>query len=214
MALTLYLHPLSSYCQKALIALYENGTAFTPQTVDFSNPEQEAAFRQMWPVRKFPVLRDGDTLVPESTAIIDYLAWKFPGPVKLIPEDPAAALAVRGQDRFFDLHVHTPMQKIIGDRLRLADKKDPSGVADAREALKTALGMVEKTMAKATWAAGGAFSMADCAAAPALFYIDLVVMPLAETYGHVAAYLDRLTKRPSFARALAEAKPFLQYVPR
>jgi glutathione S-transferase len=214
MPLTLYFHPLSSYCQKALIGLYENGTPFTPQCVDFSNAEQEAAFRQMWPVRKFPVLRDGETLVPESTGIIEYLAWKFPGPVKLIPDDPAAAFAVREQDRFFDLHVHAPMQKIIGDRIRPADKKDPFGLAEAHEALKTALGLVEKRMAESTWAAGSTFSMADCAAAAPLFYVNLVVMPLAETYRHVAAYLDRLIKRPSFARALEEAKPFLQYVPR
>lgn len=214
MALTLYFHPLSSYCQKALTALYETGTPFTPQFVDLSNAEQEAAFRQIWPVRKFPVLRDGETLVPELTAIIEYLAWKFPGPAKLIPDDPATAFAVREQDRFFDLNVHAHMQKIIGDRIRPADKKDPFGVAEAREALKTALGIVEKRMATATWAAGDTFSMADCAAAPTLFYINMAVMPLAETYRHVAAYLDRLTQRPSFARALDEAKPFLQYVPR
>src|SRR6185437_1654542 len=115
MPLTLYLHPLSSFCQKALIALYENGTPFTPHVVDLGDEAQSAAFRKIWPVRKFPVLRDGETVVPESTSIIEYLARHYPGPSKLVPRDPAAALAVRAQDRFYDLNIHLPMQKIIGD---------------------------------------------------------------------------------------------------
>jgi glutathione S-transferase len=214
MPLTLYFHPLSSFCQKALIALYENDTPFTPHVVDLGDEAQSAAFRKIWPVRKFPVLRDGDTVVPESTGIIEYLARHYPGPSKLVPQDPAAALAVRAQDRFYDLNIHLPMQKIIGDRIRPAGKNDPFGVEQAREALNTALAIVDKDMTGKTWAAGEHFSMADCAAAPTLFYVDMVVAPLAGAYDNVAAYLGRLTKRPSFARALEEAKPYLTMVPR
>ena len=216
MPLTLYMHPLSSYCHKALTALYENGTPFTPHVVDLMDAEQNAAFKQIWPIGKFPVLRDeaNGRTVPESSVIIEYLALNYPGPVKLVPDDPQAALEVRAKDRFYDLHVHTHLQKIVLDRIRAADKKDPAGVEQARAALQTALAMIDKEMAHNTWATGEDFSMADCAAAPPLFYVDMVAMPLAGTYGNVAAYLERLKQRPSYARALKEAEPFLQYVPR
>lgn len=216
MSLTLHLHPLSSYCQKVLIALYENGTPFTPHLVDLANAEANAAFKKLWPIGKFPVLRDeaADRTIPESTVIIDYLGQHYPGPVKLIPDDAEAALAVRALDRFYDLHVHTHMQKIIGDRLRPADKKDAYGVEQARAAMNVALAIVDKDMATRTWAAGEDFTLADCAAAPALFYIDMVVAPLAPAYPNLAAYLGRLTQRPSYARALEEAQPFMHWVPR
>lgn len=216
MALTLYLHPLSSYCHKALIAFYENDIAFTPHVVDLANAESAAAFKKMWPVGKFPVLHDdakGRT-IPESTCIIDYLGQHYPGPVKLIPSAPDAALDVRAIDRFYDLHVHSHMQKVVGDRIRSAEKKDPAGVEHARAAINTALGMLEKDMAARTWAADDDFTMADCAAAPALFYVDLVVSPLAGAFPTLAAYLGRLKERPSYARALKEAAPFLHMVPR
>lgn len=216
MSLTLYLHPLSSYCHKALIALYENGTPFTPHLVNLGDEESSAAFKAIWPVGKFPVLRD-DTAgrtVPESTSIIEYLALNHPGPVELVPDDPETAFAVRAQDRFFDLHVHFHAQKIITDRIRPPGKNDTHGVEMSRAALKVALGMVDKAMANRTWAAGENFSMADCAAAPALFYTDMVVMPLADAYGNAAAYLERLKQRPSYARALKEAEPYFPYVPR
>ena len=214
MALTLHFHPLSSYCQKALIALYENGTPFTPHMVDLMDAQANAAFKKIWPVGKFPVLQDGATTVPESTTIIEYLAQHYPGPVKLVPDDTKAAFTVRAQDRFYDLNVHTPMQKIIGDRLRPADKKDPYGVEQARAALQIGLGIADKDMATKTWATGDTFTMADCAAAPTLFYCNMAVAPLAGTFDNLAAYLDRLTKRPSYARALEEAKPFLDWVPK
>lgn len=216
MSLTFYFHPLSSFCQKALIALYENGTPFTPHFVDLGDAASAAAFKAVWPVGKFPVLRDeaAGRTVAESTTIIEYLAQHYPGPCKLVPDDPEAAFEVRAQDRFFDFNVHVLMQKIIGDRLRPAGQTDGFGVEDARERLKIALAVADKQMAERTWAAGEAFSMADCAAAPTLFYINMVVMPLAGTWDHVAAYLDRLSKRPSYARALEEAKPFLKFVPR
>jgi len=214
MPLTLYMHPLSSYCQKALIALYENGTPFTPHVVNLQDETENAAFKNIWPVGKFPVLRDGDKTIPESTSIIEYLALHYPGRSELVPRNAQAAFEVRAQDRFFDLSIHIPMQKIIGDRLRTAGQNDAYGVEHAKAALQTALAVVDKDIAKKNWAAGETFSMADCAAAPTLFYIDMVVAPLAGSYDNVAAYLERLKKRPSFARALEEAKPYLQYVPR
>ncbi len=214
MSLTLYLHPLSSFCHKALIALYENDTPFTPHTVDLSNAEQIAAFKEIWPVGKFPLLKDGATVIPESTSIIEYLARHYPGRSKLIPDNAEAAFEVRAQDRFYDLNVHLMMQKIVGDRIRPEGNKDPYGVAYSRDKLQTALTIIDKAMANRTWAAGDSFSMADCAAAPTLFYTNLVVMPLAGTYDNAGAYLDRLLKRPSYARALKEAEPYLHMVPR
>jgi glutathione S-transferase len=215
MALTLYFHPLSSFCQKALIALYENGTPFRPQKVDLMDEKESAAFKQIWPVGKFPVLRDeknGKT-IPESTSIIEYLAQHYPGSVQPVPKDGEQALTVRAQERFYDLNVHLLTQKVITDRLRPAGQNDKFGVEHARVLLQTALGIIDKDMAKKTWAAGDAFSMADCAAAPTLFYYNRAVKPLAGSFDNVAAYLDRLVKRPSYARALKEAEPFLKYIP-
>jgi len=215
MALTLYFHPLSSFCQKALIALYENGTPFTPQKVDLMDEKENSAFKQIWPVGKFPVLRDeknGKT-IPESTSIIEYLARHYPGSVQLVPKDADQALTVRAQDRFYDLNVHLLTQKVITDRLRPAGQNDTFGCGHTRALLQTALGIVDKDMARKTWAAGEAFTMADCAAAPSLFYYNMVLTPLAGSFDNVAAYLDRLVKRPSYARALKEAEPFLKYVP-
>jgi glutathione S-transferase len=215
MALTLYFHPLSSFCQKALIALYENGTPFTPQKVDLMNEKENAAFKKLWPVGKFPVLHDdkNEKTIPESTSIIEYLAQHYPGSVQLVPKDADQALAVRAQDRFYDLNVHLPTQKVITDRIRPAGQNDKFGVEHARGLLQTALAIIDKDMAKKTWAAGEAFTMADCAAAPTLFYYNRAVEPLAGSFDNAAAYLDRLVKRPSYARALEEAEPFLKYVP-
>ena len=214
MSLTLYYHPLSSFCHKALIALYENGTTFEKRMVDLGDERDRAEFLKLWPIGKFPVLRDDarDRLVPESTTIIEYLAAHYPGPVKLVPDDPDLARATQLSDRFFDLHVHLHMQKIVGDRIRPAGNKDPHGVDDARRRLLAALGMVDRDMATKTWAMGDAFTMADCAAAPALFYVDKV-QPLADGHPNVAAYLKRLTVRPSYARALKEAEPYFKMFP-
>jgi glutathione S-transferase len=215
MSLVLYFHPLSSFCQKALIALYESGTPFTKHMVDLMDENASAAFRKLWPVGKFPVLRDESTdrVVTESTTIIEYLAQHHPGQAKLVPNDPDTAFEARAQDRFYDLSVHVPMQKIITDRLRPKGQNDTFGVVQARGTLEAALGVADRLMAKRTWAAGETFSIADCAAAPTLFYANMAVAPLAGSFDNVAAYLDRLTRRPSFARALEEAKPYLKYVP-
>lgn len=214
MSLTLYFHPLSSFCQKVLVALYENATAFTPHIIDLRDDTSRASLVALWPIGKFPVLRDDASgrIVPESTIIIEYLAQHYPGRVPLVPSDPDRAVEARLRDRFYDLHVNQVMQTIVGDRLRPADNKDPYGVAQARARLLTAYGIIEREMASNTWAVGDDFTMADCAAAPALFYADKV-MPFRETHPNTAAYFDRLTLRPSFARAVAEARPYFDLFP-
>ncbi len=214
MSLKLFLHPLASFCQKVLIALYENGTPFEPHIVDFGNEASTAAFKKLWPVGKMPVLRDDakDRTIPESSIIIEYLAQHYPGPTELIPADPDLALRTRLSDRFYDLYVHEPMQRIVGDKLRPAGKNDPHGVETARAQLRLAYGMIDEEMAAKTWAMGDAFTLADCAAAPPLFYANKL-MPFGESHRNVAAYFERLAKRPSFARALAEAEPYMKFFP-
>jgi len=215
MPLTLHFHPLSSYCQKVLIALYENGTPFERQIVDLGNPESAAAFRRLWPVGKMPGLHDskGERAIPESSIIIEYLQQHYPGRTTLIPPDPAAALEARLADRFYDLYIHDPMQRIVGDKLRPEDKRDPFGVEVAKASLRTSYGIVDTDMATRprVWAIGDAFTLADCAAAPPLFFANKLV-PFCE-YKHLAAYFERLSRRPSVARAFSEAEPFLKYFP-
>ena len=213
MSLTLYFHPLSSYCQKVLIALYENATPFTPQLVDLGNPGEAAALKRLWPIGRFPVLRDGDRVVAESSIIIEYLQQHYPGPTRLLPADPERALATRMADRFYDLCVMDPMQRIVGDRLRPADAKDPLGVAQSHARLATGYDMIEADMATRRWAAGEEFTMADCAAAPSLYYANLV-QPFGEGRRHLAAYFDRLMARPSFKRAVDEAEPYRKFFPK
>jgi glutathione S-transferase len=215
MSLRLYFHPLSSFCQKALIALYENDTPFAPHIVDLLDETSRAAFKKIWPIGKFPVLRDDakDRTVPESSIIIEYLAQYYPGRTKFVSADPDLVLRTRLRDRFFDLYVNVPMQKVVTDRLRPAGKNDLFGVEEAKTQLQTALGMIDQEMATKTWAMGDVFSMADCAAAPSLFYAN-VVMPFGDTHKNVARYLDRLMARPSFARVVKEAQPYLELVPK
>jgi glutathione S-transferase len=214
MSLMLYYHPLSSFCQKVLIALYEMETAFETHLVDFTNAEAKAAFQKIWPIAQFPVLRDEarNRTIPESTIIIEYLAQNYPGRTELLPKDADLALQTRLKDRFYDLHAHVQMQKILTDRLRPAGMNDSFGVEHDRKMLKIAYGMIDNEMADRAWAMGDIFTMADCAAAPALFYANMAV-PLAEEHPHAAAYLTRLMGRPSFARALDEAQPYLKFVP-
>jgi len=214
MALSLYFHPLASYCWKVLIALYENQTPFSPELVDLGNQAQREAFYKLAPLGKFPVLRDDESgrLVYESTIIIEYLAEQHPGPIALIPEGPELALEVRAQDRFFDQQIHEPMQKHVADKLRPEGKRDPYGVEQAHAQLEKAYGILESTLDGRSWGAGEAFSMADCAAAPALYYANLV-HPIGATYERVASYLKRLEARPSFARVLVEAQPYFAMFP-
>ena len=215
MSLKLYFHPLSSFCQKALTALYENDTPFEPVIVDLFNEESAAAFKKIWPIGRFPVLRDEarDRMVPESSIIIEYLDQHYPGKSRLVPADVDLARQMRLRDRFFDLYVNVPMQKIVTDKLRPAGKNDLYGVEEARKLLQTSLGMIDRDMEAKTWIMGDAFTMADCAAAPPLFYANML-MPLGDAYKNVAKYLGRLMERPSFARAVKEAQPYLKLMPK
>lgn len=213
MSLTLYFHPLSSYCQKVLIALYENGTPFETEVVNFGDPESAAAFRRLWPVGKMPVLHDTarDRAIPESSIIIEYLQQHYPGGTSLLPADPDLALRTRLADRFYDLYIHDPMQRIVGDKLRPPGKSDPHGVEMAKAMLRSSYGLIDAEMATRPWAVGEVFTLADCAAAPPLFFANKLV-PFA-AHGNLAAYFDRLSNRPSVARAFKEAEPFLKFFP-
>ena len=215
MSLTLYLHPLSSFCHKVLIALYEGSIPFEPRIVNLGDPADRDAFSKVWLPAKFPVIQDsarGQT-IPESTTIIEYLDLHYPGRIRLVPADAELARQTRLTDRFFDLYVHLPMQKVVGDKLRPAGKNDPYGVELAKAQLQTAFGMINQEMATKTWAMGDAFSMADCAAAPALFYANLV-LPFGDAHKNMAGYFGRLMERPSFARAVEEAKPYFALFPK
>lgn len=212
MSMQFHYHPLSSFCWKVLIALYEKNAAFEPVLVNLGDPAQEAAFRKLSPLRKMPAIVNGDDVVNESSIEIEYLDQTLGG-APLIPADPKQALDVRYWDRFFDVHVHYPMQAIVADRLRPADKKDAFGVAETRAKLRAAYDVAEAHMQGRTWASGDSFSMADCSAAPALYYGNLVA-PFTDTHPNLAAYLRRLSARPSFARALEEAEPYSQFFPR
>src|SRR4051812_10868151 len=212
MSLTLHFHPLSSYCHKALIALYENDTPFERRVVNLMDPTEAAAFKTLWPCRQFPVLQDAGRTIPESSIIIEYLDQHYPGKTRFIPDDPDLARQVRFKDRFYDLQLHAHMQKVVGDRLRPDGQKDPHGVAEAKARIDVALGMIDNEMAGKTWAMGDQFSLADCAAAPPLFYINRL-FPLDGKHKNAAAYLRRLSERPSYARAVEEARPYFQMLP-
>jgi glutathione S-transferase len=215
MSLKFYYHPLSSFCWKTLIALYENDTPFTPVMVDLGNADERAALLKLWPIGKFPVLRDEarDCVIPETSIIIEYLDNHYPGRVRFIPADIDLARQTRLRDRFYDLYVHLPMQKVVGDRLRPEGSKDPHGVDEAKARIESCYGMIDKEVANKTWAMGEAFTLADCAAAPALFYGSMVV-PFGDTNKNVTAYFERLKARPSFARVLKEAEPYFAMFPR
>jgi glutathione S-transferase len=214
MALTLYYHPLSSFCWKTLIALYENDTQFKPAMVNLMDATDRANFLKVWPVGKFPVLRDDarNQTVPESSIIIEYLARHYPGKTQLIPPEGAHPLAMRKWDRILDLHLHMQMQKVVGDRLRPDGAHDPHGVDQAKKMMITTLDLIEEQVAGKQWFIGDAFTMADCAAAPALFYADKIV-PFGTTHRQTMAYLERLKARPSFARVLEEAEPYFKMFP-
>jgi glutathione S-transferase len=211
-SLTLFAHPFSSYCQKALIALYENGTAFDYRLLSPDDPRAFAELTALWPLRKFPVLLDDGRTVVEASIIIEHLALHHPGPFRPIPEDSRAALSVRMLDRFFDNYVMTPMQKIVGDFIRRPEARDPQGVAEARATLDAAYRWIEGALAGRQWAAGEVFGLADCAAAPALFYADWVHEIGAEL-PNLRAYRSRLLARPSFARCVEEARPYRPLFP-
>ena len=212
MPLTLYYHPLSSFCWKVLIALYEADLRFEPRLVNLGDPADRAAFEAVWPLAKFPVLRDnmrGKT-IPESSIIIDYLARTEPSAASLVPSDPDLAIQTRLIDRLIDGYIHLPLQQVVGERMRPDGRHDPFGVEQARGQIRSGYNAIAGMIA-GPWAMGQTFTLADCAALPALFYADYSV-PLAD-WPELLAYLGRLKARPSVARVLAEAEPFFQYFP-
>jgi glutathione S-transferase len=214
MALIFYYHPLASFCWKALIALYENDTPFQPRLVDLGNDQSRAEFKALWPIGKMPVLRDTEKnqTIPESSIVIEYLDQHYPGRTRFLPDNADLARQTRLKDRVFDLYVHEPMQKIVIDRIRPAGKSDPYGVEQARAQLQTAYDMIDSDVANKTWAIGDTFTLADCAAAPALFYAN-EVQPFGDSHKNVAAYFGRLMARPSFARVVKEAQPYFAMFP-
>jgi glutathione S-transferase len=219
MSLTFHFHPLASFCWKPLIAFYENETPFKPVIVDLGDEASRSAFLKVSPTGKMPALRDDarDRTVLESTIVIEYLAAHYPGPVAVVPDDTDLALQVRQADRFYDFYVQAPMQKIVGDRLRPQDKADPFGVEESRAQLRNAYDIIEKDMREKElqgkiWAVGEAFTMADCAASPALFYANKVE-PFGDRFPAVKRYHDRLLARPSFARVVEEAQPYFKFFP-
>jgi glutathione S-transferase len=208
----LYAHPFSSYCWKVLIALYENDTTFTYRSLGPEDPAAATELEALWPLKKFPVLVDEGRPVIESSVIIEYLALRYPGPVRLIPAEPEAALEVRFLDRYFDNYIMTPMSRIVANELRPEDRRDPYGVEEARAALDTAYRWLDGTMTGRRWAAGNDFTLADCAAAPSLFYADWT-HSIGESFSHVRSYRARLLARPSVARVVDEARPFRHFFP-
>ncbi len=212
MSLKLYYHPLASFCHKALIALYEGGIAFQPVVVDLADEASTAAFKAVWPIAKMPVLRDDarNHTVAESTIVIEYLDACYG--TRLVPEDADLAWQARMWDRVYDHYVQEPMQKIVTDRLRPPGTNDVFGVEQAQTRLREIYAIVERQMEGRTWAVGNAFTLADCAAAPALFYAN-TVSPFDTAQRNLIAYFDRLMERPSFARVLTEAEPYFSLFP-
>ncbi|MFU2328006.1 glutathione S-transferase family protein [Pseudomonas sp. NFX98] len=210
MPLTLYYHPLSSYCHKVLVALYEYAIEFEPRIIDLSSDADRAELQALWPLCKFPVIRDqrNPQGLAESSIIIEYLDRFYAGQHCLLPSDWDTALQVRLWDRFFDLHVQTPMQQIVADRL-FATNGD---LSKQRASLLTAYGMLDRQLASRTWVASPDFSLADCAATPALFYASTLV-PFPDDCRHLSAYFERLTQRPSVQRVIDEAKPWFSFYP-
>jgi glutathione S-transferase len=206
MTLQLFAHPFSSYCQKVLIALYENAIPFEFRMLGPDQPENQAELHRLWPIGKFPVLRDGDRTV------IEHLQIAHPGPAPMIPADPVAALEVRMLDRIIDNYVMSPQQKTVFDALRPEGQRDPAGLADARAMLDTIYGWLDAHMQGRVWAAGDAFTLADCGAAPALFYADWS-HPIPEHFTALKGYRARLIARPSFARCIEEARPYRGFFP-
>lgn len=206
----LYAHPFSSFCQKALTAFYENDIAFEYRTLE--DPSANAELLALWPLKRFPVLQDGETTVLESSSIIEYLQAYYPGPIRLIPDDAAAAVEVRMMDRVFDNYVSTPQGRIVFNSMRAETDRDPLGDAEARKMLETTYAWLDQRLAGREWATDHGFSLADCAAAPALFYADWT-HPIPERFETLKAYRARLLARPSIARCVDEARPYRDYFP-
>jgi len=207
-------HPLASFCHKPLIALYESGVPFEFVHVDLADAKSRADFAAIWPMAKMPALEDTERgqVIGESVAVIEYIAAFHPGALSMIPEDPDEAWRARMWNSFHDSYLQAPMQKIVADTFRPEGSKDPAGVAESRALLRQTYDILERELAGKTWNLGDRFSLADCSAAPALFYSDLLE-PLAPGWPNLSAYLDRLMARPSYARVLQEAEPWFPNFP-
>ncbi|WP_375739827.1 glutathione S-transferase family protein [Pseudomonas boanensis] len=212
MSLVLYGHPFSSYTQKALIALYENNTPFEFRCLGPDTPQHSADWLRLWPLGKFPVLLDGERSIAETSIIIEYLQLAHGGALRLLPTEPMAALDVRFLDRFFDLHVMSPVQHAVSGALTGDAAKRRDGLETAVEKLERAYAWLEGHLADRLWAAGEDFTLADCAAAPSLFYADWTHR-ISDVYPVLRAYRTRLLARPSFARAVDEARPYRPLFP-
>jgi glutathione S-transferase len=210
MSLTLYAHPFAAYCWKVLIALFENETPFTYRVID--DAAGWAELESLWPIKKIPLLRDGETLVVESSIIVEHLMVHHAGPIRLIPENIDATVEVRFMDRFFDNYVMTPMQTLVSDRMRTEGQRDAKGISEAKTLLDVAYRWLDKKVTHQAWAAGSDFTLADCAAAPALFYADWV-HPIGDQFPVARDYRGRLLARPSVARTVDEARPYRKLFP-
>lgn len=206
----LYAHPFSSYCQKVLIALYENGTNFEYRSLEDADANRQLG--ELWPLRRFPILVDDGRTILETSTIIEHLQLHHPGPVRLIPEDPDSAIEVRMMDRIFDNYVMGSAQKPVFNAIRPEEVRDPLCVEEAHKMLDSAYAWLDARMAGREWAAGDGFSLADCAAAPSLFYADWV-HEIPQALENLRAYRARLLARPSFARAVEEARCYRHYFP-
>lgn len=212
MSLLLYGHPFSSYTQKVLIALYENAITFEFRLLGPDTPEYIGQWLQRWPLGKFPLLLDGDRSIVETSIIIEYLQLKHAGPLRLLPEEPMQALDVRFHDRFFDLHVMSPVQHAVAGALSGDDGKRDEARAFAVQKLELAYAWLESQLPGRQWAVGDRFSLADCAAAPSLFYADWTHR-ISDDYPLLLDYRQRLLQRPSFARAVEEARSYRHLFP-
>ncbi|CAM3574742.1 Glutathione S-transferase [Bordetella sputigena] len=212
MALQLYFHPFSSYCQKVLVALYDLGLGFERNVIEGADSPAGRRLAALWPMQRFPVLVDGDRTVIESSCIIEYLDLYHAGASRMIPHDPKAALETRFMDRFFDNYVATPQMQIVFNALRPEGSRDPHGVQQSRAMLDTSYAWLDQKLAGRAWAAGDRFTLADCGAAPFLFYADWT-HPIPAHCGNVRAYRQRLLQYPPFARAVEEARPYRAWFP-
>ncbi|HEU5286282.1 MAG TPA: glutathione S-transferase family protein [Sphingomicrobium sp.] len=211
MSLQLFAHPFSSYCQKVLIALWADGTGFEYRILDEQHPENMEELKRRWPFGLFPLLVDDGETVVETSPIIEHLQARHPGPNRWIP-DGEPGRRVRFLDRFFDLYVMTNMTRPVFDALRPEDQRDPYGVAQAMAQLRTAYDWLEANLGDGPWAAGEALTLADCAAAPSLFYADWVE-EIGPARPKLAAYRARLLAHPTVARAVDEARPYRSFFP-
>ena len=212
MSLQLFAHPFSSYCWKVMIALYENALPFDLRMLDPDHPANGAEWARLWPLRKMPVLLDGDRAVMETSAIIEHLQLFHPGPVRLIPADPAAVVETRMLDRIFDNYVMTPVTTLVLDAMRGEARRDAQGLDEARAMLDAAYAWLDDRLGGRQWATGDAFTLADCAAAPSLFYADWA-HPIPDAHACLRAYRARLLARPSVARAVDGGRPYRIYFP-